>query len=139
MKPTESGVKGRCQRQYSCPSATCEEGAILLGIVGAEGVLGYLTPQMAVDAEFCREAREGTKPETRFRFAQPCVEDRCAQWVGSHCDLIHQVLNSPEGVRIMDASYGALPKCSIRTTCRWFAQAAGRACAVCPWIVHSPD
>jgi hypothetical protein len=40
-----------------CPSARCKEGAILLGIVGKDGVVGYVRPQETVDAEFVRRAR----------------------------------------------------------------------------------
>ena len=122
-----------------CPSACCEEGAILLGVVGAAGVIGYVTPQMTVDADFCRKARRGRMPETRFRFAQPCIKSQCIQWTGDRCGLIDQVLESPEGVSRTGSSPEPLPKCVIRPSCRWFAQAGTQACAVCPLIIHSLD
>lgn len=124
-------------RELTCPSGRCEEGAILLGIVGGEGVLGYIRPRIEVDAAFCREAHKETRPETRFRFAQQCVEGRCVQWTGSRCGLIHRVLESPKGAKIAETSSTFLPECVIRPSCRWFAQVGVKACSVCPWIVHS--
>jgi len=127
------------EEEQFCPSARCEEDAILLGIVGANGIVGYVTPQITIDADFVREARRGRIPETRFRFAQPCIESRCAQWADSHCGLINRVLEFSEGKSIAEASRGPLPKCVIRPLCRWFAQEGDKACAVCPVIIHSRD
>lgn len=139
MTDSEPPALGGAPLDCSCPSARCEEGAILLGIVGADGVLGYVAPRMEIDADFCHEARKAGRPETRFRFSQPCVEHECAQWTGSRCGLIHQVLESAQAARLAENAPTSLPQCVIRPTCRWFAQAAERACAICPWIVHSPE
>jgi hypothetical protein len=125
------------QKEQFCPSARCEDGAVLLGIVGADGRVGYVTPRMTVDAEFVREARSGRTPETRFRFAQPCIEGRCAQWTGSRCGLIDQALESPEAAGTTEWAQGTLPECVIRSSCRWFGQAGAKACAVCPLVVHT--
>jgi hypothetical protein len=122
-----------------CPSARCEEGAVLLGVIGPDGVVGYVTPQLTVDDDFVRHVRRGRTPEARFRFAQPCIEKKCMQWTGCRCGLIDKLLNSPAVAEIVGHSRGPLPKCAIRPTCRWFAQAAAKACAVCPLIVHSQD
>jgi hypothetical protein len=123
----------------TCPSAACEEGAVLLGIVGRDGVVAYLKPAMPIDADFVREARRGRLPEMRFRFAQGCVENRCVQWTGCRCGLIDKALVSSDGARVANISQGSLPNCAVRATCRWYAQAAARACAVCPFIIHSFD
>jgi hypothetical protein len=61
-----------------CPSSPAQPGAILLGIVGPEGKVGYLTPQMRIDGEFMEIAAKGRSPEKRFRFAGDCVEGACA-------------------------------------------------------------
>jgi hypothetical protein len=124
---------------HSCPSARCEEGATLLGIVGADGVVGYITPELEVDFEFCREVRKRGRPEARFRFAQPCAEGRCTQWVGDRCGLIELVLQSPTKPSTAETSLPGLPPCVIRSTCRWFAQEGGQACLVCPSVVHTPE
>jgi hypothetical protein len=117
--------------QLLCPSAKAEVGAILIGIVGADGVVGYVQPQIAVDAEFLDRAREGRQPEKRLRFAQPCVESGCGYWTGSSCGVIAEAVEHPAPPVAVDH----LPRCSIRKTCRWFAQTGPRACGVCPYIV----
>jgi hypothetical protein len=118
-----------------CPSARCEEGAILLGIVGKDGVVGYVRPRVAVDAEFVRRAREGRTPEKRFRFSQPCIESGCQQWTGDRCGVIDRVLPAAQEAGAIDTSANALPRCTIRPRCRWFAQVGRRACLVCPLVV----
>ncbi|KAB2854116.1 MAG: hypothetical protein F9K43_30195, partial [Bauldia sp.] len=57
----------------TCPSAACEPGAILLGLVDAGDRVGYLSPPLRIDEEFVSRARRGRSPEKRFRFAAPCV------------------------------------------------------------------
>ena len=117
--------------QRTCPSAPCEPGAVLLGVFDADGKLGYVTPQARVNAQFAaRVAAADAPPEQRFRFAGACVEHRCAQWTGRSCGVIEKVLVAAPPQQA-DA---ALPACSIRSTCRWFAQAGRDACAVCPLV-----
>ena len=73
-----------------CPSARCEPGATLLGIVGADGRVGYLTPQLIVDEAFTARVRDSTAPpETRFRFAQPCIEGGCHHWTGHALEIMY--------------------------------------------------
>jgi hypothetical protein len=122
----------------TCPSGRCKEGAILLGIVGSGGVLGYVAPAMSIDADFIARASQGPAPESRFRFAEPCVEQECAQWASCGCGVIDRVLHSQEGKRIMRDTSGSLPSCAIRASCRWFAQVGTDACLVCPHVVHTP-
>lgn len=123
----------------TCPSGRCREGSVLLGVVGPDGRLGYLTPALTVDAEFVSRAGRGRTPESRFRFAEPCVEDRCEQWADGECGLIGEVLASPTGGTLAaGAPVGVLPRCTIRRTCRWYAQRGGQACGVCPHVVHTP-
>jgi hypothetical protein len=61
----------------TCPSARCQAGAVLLGIVSPDGTVAYITPQVRVDQPFVDRARQGRTPEARFRFAQPCIESGC--------------------------------------------------------------
>jgi hypothetical protein len=117
-----------------CPSARCVEGAVLLGIVGTSGKVGYVRPQVRVDAEFVEKARRGRTPEKRFRFAEPCVEGRCRHWTGARCGVIDTVLgHQREGS--LPSQERPLPACSIRPSCRWFAQAGAQACSACPFVV----
>jgi hypothetical protein len=121
-----------------CPSARCEPGSIVLGVVTPDGRVGYLRPEVRVDEEFAAAARAGRQPEKRFRFAQPCVEGRCAYWTGSHCGVIENVLGSAEGAAAAGESR-PLPRCSIRPRCRWFAERGPRACRACPLVVTEPE
>lgn len=116
-----------------CPSARCEDGAYLVGIVGADGVVGYVTPLLQVDMNFVRRARNGREPEGRFRFAQPCVEGACANWDGTRCGVIDRALAAKAEADI-DLPPG-LPRCSIRRWCRWFEQAGAAACSACPLVI----
>ena len=117
-----------------CPSARCEEGAVLLGVVGGDGTVGYIRPLVTIDQEFVDRAKQGRDPEKRFRFAQPCIEGKCAHWRGQRCGVIDQGLEFQEDGTIPRPEQ-PLPKCSIRPSCRWFAQVGPRACSVCPLVV----
>ena len=124
-------------QNYLCPSARCEEGAILVGIVGANGVVGYVAPAMKVDAEFVKTAHQGRTPESRFRFAQPCVEHRCMHWKEEHCGLIGEFKQAVSDAGVSAPENKSAPHCTIRSQCRWFAQLGMSACAVCPLVVHT--
>ena len=117
-----------------CPSARCEPDAILLGVVTSDGHVGYLRPEVRIDADFVAAAGAGRDPERRFRFAQPCVEGRCAHWTGSRCGVIQEVLDSG-AVATVAREPRPMPRCSIRPRCRWFAEQGKPACMVCPVVV----
>src|SRR5829696_2703093 len=120
---------------HLCPSARCEEGAILLGIVGKDGVVGYVSPLIRVDKDFVRQAYKGRTPEKRFRFSQPCIERGCLQWTDSRCGVIDRALQAKEEANATNTAIDVLPNCTIRPRCRWFAQVGHRACTVCPLVV----
>jgi hypothetical protein len=130
-------VTDESSQERLCPSARCEPDAILVGLVTPDGRVGYIRPELRIDEEFVAVARSGRDPEKRFRFSQPCVECRCEHWSGSACGLIERVLDSPEA-RAEAAESPAIPRCSIRPRCRWFAEQGTRACAVCPLVVTEP-
>jgi hypothetical protein len=115
----------------TCPSAPCEPGATLLGIVGPHGTVGYLTPALTIDEDFVRIARRGRSPAKRFRFAAPCVEEHCAQWTGSRCGIIDGALAAD----VPEDEHRGLPRCAIRSSCRWFDQSGADACGVCPLVI----
>lgn len=121
-----------------CPSARCEPGATLLGVVGADGRVGYLTPAMVIDESFVARVRDhAAPPESRFRFAQPCVEGGCHHWTGDACGLIGRVRRALADVEEapVAAMPPAAPRCSIRHACRWFAQDGLAACQACPLVI----
>jgi hypothetical protein len=121
----------------TCPSGRCRPGAVLVGIVGPDGRVGYVHPALPIDEEFVARARTGRTPESRFRFGEPCVEGRCAQWAGEHCGLIDEFLASPTGEATTSGSRPPLPRCNIRASCRWFRERGPDACAICPLVVRS--
>jgi hypothetical protein len=119
------------QEPLRCPSSRCEPGAVLLGIMLPSGQLAYAAERVVIDEEFVAIANEGRSPEARFRFSSPCVRGACRQWTGTGCGVIEAVLAQEQPA----ATDGPLPHCSIRSTCRWFAQSGREACAVCPKVV----
>jgi hypothetical protein len=131
-------VTGGAPTDATCPSGRCREGAQLIGIVGHDGILGYISPAMTIDSEFVSRAQAGRAPESRFRFAEPCVEERCHQWDTDRCGLVDQILASPAAPAIAAKRVDLLPRCAIRRACRWFSQRGPAACALCPVIVNTP-
>lgn len=80
--PHDSGKTAK-----ACPSALCEEGALLLGVVAPDGHVAYIQPPSRVSAEFVAQARALGHSERRFRFSSTCVEAACPQWTGRGCAL----------------------------------------------------
>lgn len=116
---------------YRCPSARCQEGAQLLGVVRSDGTIAYVSQRLTVDESFVQIASEGRSPEKKFRFSDQCAERGCKQWTGTECSVIGDVIQ-----RLPSPQAGeSLPKCSIRPECRWFSQAGPRACAACPFVI----
>jgi DNA-binding transcriptional regulator YdaS (Cro superfamily) len=113
-----------------CPSAPAQEGAILLGVVQADGLIAYLKDRIEVTQEFLEIARAGRLPEQRFRFSSRCQESSCAQWANGRCSLPARLAEF-----IHESTKDRLPRCSIRSQCKWFEQAAAAACRVCPFVV----
>jgi hypothetical protein len=112
---------------------------VLLGVVGADGRLGSIRPPMIVDDEFVTRATAGRIPESRFRFAEGCVEGPCAQWTGDRCGLIDEVLEAQVAEPPAEADEApAVPRCGIRPTCRWYSQRGLDACSICPLVIHTP-
>lgn len=114
-----------------CPSSRCEEGHLLIGIVGPTGLISLLPDALPVDAEFNRIAHEGRAPEKRFRFASPCEGAACQQWTGSRCGVIDEVM----GLMVAEPPPGREPPCAIRARCRWYGQAGPAACQGCAYVV----
>ncbi len=114
-----------------CPSARCEPGAQLLGVILPSGRVAYASGEVTVDEEFVAIAREGRTPEKRFRFTSPCVRGACRQWTGSSCGVIERLRALPD----LGGSDADLPPCVIRPRCRWYLQEGAAACAICPEVV----
>jgi hypothetical protein len=92
----------------------------------------YVTPRMPVDADLLEQLAEpGTRLEQQHRFAGPCAEGGCGFWTGSDCGLATELVESYRQV----GTAAELPRCSIRTECRWFAEHGRDACAACPHVL----
>jgi len=114
-----------------CPSYTCKDGSILLGVVMRHGRVAFSADRIIVNQEFVDIAREGRSPEKRFRFGGQCIQSGCKQWTGNRCGVIDSVIEE-EKERL---DYSSLPECSIRPECRWFDQRGAEACAICPEVI----
>jgi hypothetical protein len=96
-----------------------------------DGRVAFASDRIIADRGFVDAARDGTAPETRFRFSAPCAKHACKQWANERCGVIDTVL---EHVRFGDQAR-TLPDCSIRPQCRWYHQCGAAACAACPLVV----
>lgn len=123
-------------QQLLCPSSLCQEGALLLGIVDSDGRVGYISPAPAVGKEFVEKAHQGRTPEHRFRFAAPCQEAACVHWTGTRCGVIDQAKSVAETTQRSVSPANSLPRCAVRSECRWFAQCGSDACFVCPSVFN---
>jgi hypothetical protein len=116
-----------------CPSHKCTSGAQLIGIVQADGRVGFLGQPLPIDRNFVEIATQGRPPELRFRFASPCAKSRCANWGGTGCGIAAGLPKSAAPAE------GNLPNCGIRPQCRWFREQGERACGVCPEVVRGSE
>ena len=103
----------------------------MLGTVREDGTIAFAADPRVVSQTFVEAAQAAGEPEKRFRFAGPCVAQRCGQWAEGKCGV-------PGAVAKLLAEFEherSAPKhCAIRPTCRWFAQDSYAACALCPLV-----
>lgn len=116
-----------------CPSAPAQPGALLIGVVGPGGRVGNLLTPIPIDDRFIELAQRQGSVEARFRLASPCQQARCAHWNG-HCELIGE-LQEAGAARSVIPEQSVLRPCGIRSSCRWYRQEGGEACAVCSIVV----
>jgi len=133
MKKTSASPKIAEAGEKSCPSARAEPGALLIGVVGADGIVQPIPTRLEIDAEFVDLASKAGVPEARFRFAGRCVEGKCKQWTGNSCGVIEKVLTGMAEQMIAPAEN--LPRCAIRGSCRWYSQRGADACRACVYVV----
>jgi hypothetical protein len=117
-----------------CPSAPAQEGALLIGVVAPDGRVARLGMPLTVDQAFLEKARARGSPEQQFRFSAPCQERGCMNWTGEACGLIGALHRAASTAGVLEQA-GALPRCAIRGSCRWWRQRGPDACAVCPMVI----
>lgn len=134
MNPTEDQDSGHPRiaddHGFSCPSARCETGAHLFGIVGSDGLVGYISPPLPVTEAFVEQVRGDRHPESRFRFTNTCAEQGCRHWTGSRCEVVDTAL-----IALREQALPRIRPCAIRHSCRWFHQVGRSACEVCPLVI----
>lgn len=115
-----------------CPSAQPGMAdAEVLGLVETtpEGPrVAYVNGHVPASEELLRSAAP-LEPTEIFRLSARCEEKKCTHFDGSRCQLAVRIVD------MMPAVGDYLPPCSIRRTCRWYAQEGRAACLRCPQVV----
>jgi len=118
-----------------CPSAPCEEGALLIGRALQTDKVVLLSQPIPVSSTFVAEAVKHRSPEKRFRFASPCKGGACANWNGQSCGVPDQVKHlTPTPMHTTKP-----PECGIRVDCRWYQQEGVQACFFCVSVTTQRD
>lgn len=118
------------RRTVLCPSATCEDGAVLLGRV-VERKVAFASRPVRLNTAIASELRARGDPERMFQFAAPCAKSGCGQWAQGRCGVVDMILDASQP----GPKPASLPACLIRGECRWFIQRGPHACALCQYVV----
>jgi len=97
----------------------------------------YLDQAQAVDAPLLALAGE-LHPSEVFRFAAPCANGGCQHFDGA----AHSCRLAAKTVALVPMVVHKLPRCAIRSNCRWWQQEGAAACQRCPQVVtdnHHPS
>ncbi|MBK1659379.1 hypothetical protein CKO45_14155 [Paracraurococcus ruber] len=125
-------------KRMTCPSVTGDpkHEPQIIGFIEANGrVANIPTPIPLTDA---MRAAAGPQPERMFRLAGPCRESRCVQWRDAACSLIGRMQETVDRLQLAPDTLASLPRCAIRGTCRWWAQAGPEACRACAHVIYNP-
>ena len=106
------------------------DGAVVFGVVGGsveQPLVEFLsTPVPPRDVE----ALAGEAPLGDIvRIGAACEEQSCVHFDGARCGLGERVAT------MLPAVVPRLPRCSLRSTCRWFAEQGGAVCLRCPQVI----
>jgi hypothetical protein len=122
-----------------CPSAPGRPGeSVLIGVVTGEPGSARIMPTDAPTevTEDLLALAGPVSPSEVFRFASHCRGCACVHFSGGACQL------AVRGVAILPEVTSGVPKCAIRSRCRWFRQEGIAICKRCPQIVteqYSPS
>ena len=115
-----------------CPSSRGTlEGSRLIGVVTSQAGGPRVVPTeraVPVTPEIL-ELAGPVAPTEVFRFASPCQTGRCPHFQNQACQL------AVRSVDLLGPVVDELPKCSIRSECRWFRQEGAAICKRCPQVV----
>jgi len=120
-------------KNVMCPSVPHTwEGARIFAVVGGTveaPELAYLDEALPVTEELVALTAP-VQPDEVYRMAGACARERCAHHSGAddRCTLVERTVElTPTVVHL-------LPRCAIRTTCRWWDQEGASACSRCPQV-----
>jgi hypothetical protein len=102
--------------------------------VNAQGRIDFIAERVQIDANFVAQAKEGRPPEQRFRFSSPCLKRGCEKWDGERCGVA-KILHERAPELLTQEPAAALPRCSIRASCRWHGEYGDSICFTCTWVI----
>jgi len=115
-----------------CPSAQPDwEGSVAIGVMegtAEEPRMTHFPSPLRVSRELLDLAKPVTPTEV-FRFAAPCLTERCVHFRNSQCNLVTQI------VSVLPTVTEILPACAVRGQCRWWRQEGKAACLRCAQVV----
>jgi hypothetical protein len=115
-----------------CPSAPGSlDDSVLIGVVTSHPEGPRMVPTenaLPVTPEILKMA-EPVSPSEVFRFASSCRGGKCPHFKNEECQL------AVRSVVLLEAVADNLPKCPIRSLCRWFRQEGPEICKRCPQII----
>lgn len=119
------------EKQLDCPSAPHQHPeARLFGVVleeQGEARVSYLDKETQVPEDFDADTLE-VDPGHALRFAAPCANSGCGQWREGGCGLGKAIIAQMKPV--VDVA----PACTLRATCRWYAENGTASCVRCPQV-----
>lgn len=112
-----------------CPSgASNRPESLVLGVRSADdGSVAYLDEPVPA-ADVLGMVPEGIEPRRILRFASHC-EASCGNRVGTQCGLVDRITAVPAPPHAQ-----AVPRCHLRTRCKWWQQRGVEACHRCPAV-----
>jgi hypothetical protein len=120
------------EQEYSCPSSQPSvDGARVFGVIGGtvdRPHVAYLEKGVEVTPDLMEEIGD-IDPKRVFRFSGQCKNGACVQFRNGHCRLGQDI------VHMLKPVVAQLPACTIRATCRWYAENGRDACLRCPQVV----
>lgn len=115
-----------------CPSVQPRgKNSVIFGVVGGTDDaprVEYLK-QLVCVSDDSPELRALVEPTEIFRFAATCSGNACQHFDGSKCRLVTKT------VKFLAEVVQELPRCQIRSNCRWWQQEGKAACRRCPQVV----
>jgi len=92
----------------------------------------YLNERVAADDSILA-ATSPVSPSEVYRMSAVCESSRCIHFKEERCQLASRI------AAMLPAVVEVLPACTIRSSCRWFAQEGREACLRCPQVVTECD